>query len=176
MKVKNWGLIPQALLAMRNKVAAFEQKSQIEYRNIVKRTLFELADASPQWSGRFAASWRVNIGYFRGAGGRFVSASTQVDTSYGEGGYMSAGPGLGTEPKFRGDSEAVYRAMYANSDIIQKIKLNTPVSFFNAVPYAEIVMENEDPYDPGWKLRPGNYRDPTPIPIAYVRSKMANWV
>jgi len=163
---------------VQDRTYSFSYKTVLEYQAAVRLTLKLLAEASPQWTGQFAASWQVDLGFTQGAGGRFVTR-TRTDTaggSYkgGAGGYDDTGKRKDFRPLQMGDPAAVNHAMLNNWDRIESIKsLKTRVSLYNAVPYASNVETNTDESGKSPYLRPYNYvHYGDLIPIDYVKEQL----
>ena len=183
-KMVRWGGYFSELKRLQGRIYSLEYKRVEQYRDLVRKTLELLAESSPQWSGLFAASWKVEVtggasSMARSAfSGRFLGKVVQTAETgeFGEGGYRSILIGNGTmreKMRWMGDQRAVEHAIRQNIAAINSIRsLSTRVSFSNPTSYASIVQDNKDPSDSSWKLRPGNYMGQAPVPIAYVRSQL----
>lgn len=166
------------LLRLTGRTNNLGQLQAEKYREIVRNTLYLLAESSPQWSGYFASNWRVkvtgvsrtsgDIGYQQEA---YAEAASDQFKSEGEwGGNVSFSPDT---IKQRGDQEAIDFCMEANEPVIEKIKSPwARVSFHNDTEYGKYIAKNTNEEGKSPYLRAINYTDPTPIPIGYVKARL----
>lgn len=145
----------------------------LQYRELVRKTLRALAEASPQWSGYYASSWRVSVAGVSTRTGELGFQQEIAEATAYDQFKLEDWDQLVGDPKKRGDAEAIEFCMRVNEPIIQRIRSPwARVSFANKAPYAEIVAMNRDPERPNWTLRPVNVTSPSPIPIGYVKARL----
>lgn len=141
---------------LEREIDAAEDAFDRTYSDYAKRLLLVAASTSPQWSGSFAANWRLS----------FFESDYAYEPVIEDTPYQSTHP-LDTV-RFRGDPYAVMEALRRNATILKNITVHEDVYLVNNTPYGPEVALNQlagsgEPF-----LRPGNYLDPRPYPLGAV--------
>lgn len=139
--------------AIDQEIDAAEAEFERTYRAYVKGLLLTAASSSPQWSGNFAANWRLSF----------------FDSGYVYEPFMTDAPYQSTHPldtvRFRGDPYAVMEALQRNASFLSSLTLYEDSYLVNNTPYGPEVAQNQLAESGLTFLRPGNYIDPKPYPL-----------
>jgi hypothetical protein len=167
------------LLELSRAVDAQEFRYAFQVQDVARDVLKMIVETSPQFSGQYAASWRVRSRQTRGrVSASFDDFSQPVtqDMFRNDALYAEYQDGNYANIKFRGDAEAVNYAMAVNEPFIKKLRLNSRMEFYNPMPYARNIAENISDNGKRGYLRAGNYMNPAPIPLGYVRQKLSGFL